>query len=96
MSLRRLSIAAAAVSAVTAFATQALADNAGFMLLQVPRGDAPPMEVGVWYPTQAATSPMMLGSWGHVVAPGAPVAGRNLPLIVMSHGNGGLDRKSVV
>ncbi|PIC01323.1 CocE/NonD family hydrolase [Caulobacter sp. X] len=85
MSLRAL--LAAALLAATA--TPALAANAGFMLLQEPRPDAPPVEVGVWYPTNAPPAFMPLGSWGHTVAAGAPVAGERLPLIVMSHGNGG-------
>lgn len=85
MSLRAL----LAVALLAATATPALAANAGFMLLQEPRPDAPPVEVGVWYPTNAPPAFMPLGSWGHTVAAGAPVAGERLPLIVMSHGNGG-------
>lgn len=85
MSLRALLAAAL----LTAAATPALAANAGFMVLKQPRPDAPPVEVGVWYPTDAAPSPMRLGLNAHTVAAGAPVVGEHLPLIVMSHGNGG-------
>jgi predicted dienelactone hydrolase len=85
MSLRAL-LAAAVLSAA---ATPALAANAGFMVLQQPRPDAPPVEVGVWYPTDAAPAPMKLGLNAQVVAAGAPIVGERLPLIVMSHGNGG-------
>jgi predicted dienelactone hydrolase len=80
---------AAALAAATTAASPALAANAGFMLLHEPRPNGPPVEVGVWYPTDAATAPMSFGSWRHQVAAGAPVAGQRLPLIVMSHGNGG-------
>jgi predicted dienelactone hydrolase len=85
MSLRALLAAAV----LTAAATPALAANAGFMVLQQPRPDAPPVEVGVWYPTDAAPAPMRLGLNAQTVAAGAPIAGERLPLIVMSHGNGG-------
>ena len=85
MSLRAL--LAAALLAATA--TPVLAANAGFMTLKQARPDAPPVEVGVWYPTEAKPAFMPLGSWGHTVAAGASVAGTRLPLIVMSHGNGG-------
>lgn len=87
MSLRALF--AAASLAVAAFASPALADNAGFMVLRQPRAEGPPVEVGIWYPTKTTPAFMALGSWGHTVAAGAPVAGEALPLIVMSHGNGG-------
>lgn len=86
MSLRHL-FAAALVAA--SIASPAFAANAGFRVLQQPRPDGPPVEVGVWYPTDAAPAPMSFGSWGQTVAAGAPVNGSHLPLIVMSHGNGG-------
>jgi predicted dienelactone hydrolase len=85
MSLRALTAAAL----LTAVASPALAANAGFMLLHEPRPDGLPVEVGVWYPTNAPAAFMPLGSWGHTVAAGAPIVGAGLPLIVMSHGNGG-------
>ncbi|MDR6624111.1 dienelactone hydrolase [Caulobacter segnis] len=85
MSLRALLAAAL----LTATATPVLAANAGFMTLRQPRPDAPPVEVGVWYPTDAAPSPMKLGLNAQTVAAGAPIVGGRLPLIVMSHGNGG-------
>jgi predicted dienelactone hydrolase len=85
MSLRAL-LAAALLAAA---ATPALAANAGFIVLKQPRPDAPPVEVGVWYPTDAAPSPMRLGLNAQTVAAGAPIVGERLPLIMMSHGNGG-------
>lgn len=87
MSLRTVFAAALIAAAVS---SPALAANAGFMVLQEPRPDGqPPVEVGVWYPTEAKPAFMPLGSWGHTVAAGAPITGSRLPLIVMSHGNGG-------
>lgn len=85
MSLRAL--LAAALLAATA--TPALAANAGFMVLQQPRPNAPAVEVGVWYPTETTPSPMTLGLNAQTVAAGAPLVCEHLPLIVMSHGNGG-------
>jgi predicted dienelactone hydrolase len=79
-----------AVLLTAASSSQAIAANAGFMVLHEPRPDGlPPVEVGVWYPTDANPAFMALGSWGHTVAAGAPIVGEHLPLIVMSHGNGG-------
>jgi predicted dienelactone hydrolase len=79
-----------AVLLTAAASSQAIAANAGFMVLHEPRADGlPPVEVGVWYPTDATPAFMALGSWGHTVAAGAPIVGEHLPLIVMSHGNGG-------
>jgi hypothetical protein len=46
--------------------------------------------VGVWYPTTARPRPTtLLGPLLMSVAPDGPVSGRNLPLVVISHGNGG-------
>ena len=87
MSLRHVFAIAFLGAAISA---PALAANAGFTVLREPRADGEaPVEVGVWYPTEAKPAFMPLGSWGHTVAAGAPVAGDHLPLIVMSHGNGG-------
>jgi predicted dienelactone hydrolase len=63
--------------------------SAGFQLIQIPDPSGPPIEVGVWYPTDApATAPARgMGDWK--VATGAPLLGERLPLVVMSHGNGG-------
>ncbi len=58
-------------------------------MLQVPDGAAPPFEVGVWYPAQAPSRPTVIGLLSQDVAPDAPVLGDGLPLVVISHGNGG-------
>lgn len=91
MSLQALlAVVVSTAAASTMFlASPAQASNAGFMLLREPRPDGPPVEVGVWYPTDAAPARMVLGSWSQSVAAGAPAVGEHLPLIVMSHGNGG-------
>ncbi|MGH6985294.1 MAG: alpha/beta hydrolase family protein [Caulobacteraceae bacterium] len=44
---------------------------------------------GIWYPTRSPASAHKLGTFTQDVAPGAAIAGRDLPLVVMSHGSGG-------
>ena len=62
---------------------------AGFEALQAADGTDKPLEVSLWYPTEAAAQQVTLGPFTLDIARGAAVAGRGLPLIVMSHGNGG-------
>lgn len=51
--------------------------------------DGKPLEVSVWYPSLAEVAPMSLGPTTMSVAFNAPIQGKSLPLVVMSHGNGG-------
>jgi len=61
----------------------------GFQLVQVPDRSGLPLTVAVWYPTEAGARPSLLGLTVQFVASDAPVAGTSLPLVVISHGNGG-------
>jgi predicted dienelactone hydrolase len=61
----------------------------GFQVVQATDIDGQPFVVGVWYPTQARPWPMMLGPVLMNVAHDAPISGHDLPLVVVSHGNGG-------
>ena len=45
--------------------------------------------VGIWYPSQAAAKPVSLGPTTMTVAFNAPVNGKAMPMVVMSHGTGG-------
>ncbi len=63
--------------------------SVGFTMLQVPNGADSPLEVGVWYPTDAPSSPTRVTLLTQDVAPEAPLRGLGLPLVVISHGNGG-------
>ncbi len=75
----------AAAAALPAF------PGVGFQYLQIPDGSGPPVEVGVWYPA-AADAPLVpsrAGTYVLKLALDAPVRGEHLPLVVMSHGNGG-------
>src|SRR5690348_14589848 len=71
------------------FVTAAHAGSVGFKEVAVPDGADRPLRVGLWYPTDAAPTPQRFATFNQVVAPGAAVAGRALPLIVISHGTGG-------
>jgi predicted dienelactone hydrolase len=82
-----MNIAATTVGALLLAATPAF--SAGFERVTVPDPNGAALEVGIWYPSEAAASSQQLGTYTQSVAPGAPIAGRNLPLIVMSHGSGG-------
>jgi len=63
--------------------------NVGFEILNMPNGAGPPIEVGVWYPTDVPAAPRPLGGWRQTVALAAPIAPGLHPLVVISHGNGG-------
>jgi predicted dienelactone hydrolase len=86
--MRRFLAALAPLAAGLAAAFSAHA-GVGFQMLSIPDPQGPPIEVGVWYPTDAPGKPTRVGPFEDPLAPGAPVSGRQLPLIVMSHGNGG-------
>jgi len=63
--------------------------HVGFAVVEVPDPQDRPIEVGIWYPATADPAPMDLGLSRQMVARGAPMAGHELPLIVISHGTGG-------
>ena len=61
----------------------------GFVVTAVPNGTAAAIETALWYPAEGASvQPTRLGPFTQDLAPGAPVRGRALPLIVISHGSG--------
>ncbi len=64
---------------------------AGFSFVEVPAGDdgAPAIEAAVWYPTEAAAPEAANTPFGQALALRGPVAGEALPLVVLSHGDGG-------
>jgi predicted dienelactone hydrolase len=83
-----MNFATAAVLAIVVLgATPAL--SAGFEQVTVPDPNGPPLEVGIWYPSQDPATSQRLEAFEQSVANGGAVAGRGLPLIVMSHGTGG-------
>jgi predicted dienelactone hydrolase len=66
----------------------ALGANVGFQKLTIPNGLDKPLTIGIWYPTDSAPSESALDTFTQSVATDAPIRGRRLPLIVISHGNG--------
>ena len=48
-----------------------------------------PLVIGIWYPSQTIAKPVSIGRTTMTVAINAPVNGKALPMIVMSHGTGG-------
>ena len=62
---------------------------AGFQQGVAADPDGKPLVVGIWYPSQAAVKPVSLGPTTMTVAFNAPVNGKALPMVVMSHGTGG-------
>lgn len=91
---RRLVVAAVlVVVAVVAYAlstAQRTERPVGFHGVRVADPGGQPFTVGVWYPTQARPRPTtLLGGVLLSVAPDGPVDGKSLPLVVISHGNGG-------
>jgi len=65
------------------------AASVGFQHLAIPDGAGPRIEVGVWYPSNAAAEAQPLELFTQTVAKDGPIAGDHLPLVVISHGNGG-------
>jgi len=84
----RIPLLAAAFLACTAFITPAAA-AVGFQHLTIQDPGHAPIEVGVWYPTDAVPSDNPIELSLQSVAPDAPVKGDHLPLILISHGHGG-------
>jgi len=82
----------AADSPIPATATGAIDESGpavGFEELRIPNGQEPALIAGVWYPTAAQPSLQRLEGFTQRVAPGGVVEGRDLPLVVLSHGGGG-------
>jgi predicted dienelactone hydrolase len=50
--------------------------------------DGKPLEIGIWYPSQATAQPIVMGPTTMNVAVNAIAQGKRLPLVVMSHGTG--------
>jgi len=82
-------LATLALAGAASTPTWASEPHVGFMRLSAPDPGGAPIEVGVWYPTDTAETAPAGGMESLPVAIGAPVVGQHLPLVVMSHGNGG-------
>jgi predicted dienelactone hydrolase len=65
------------------------ATAAGFQTLMVPDPGHPPIEVGIWYPSDAPVPAQPNTEVRQALAVDGPISGTGLPLIVISHGKGG-------
>ena len=82
-----MNIALAALGMLMLAASPALA--VGYERVMVPDPDGAALETGIWYPSDAPASSQPVGLFRQTVAAGGAIAGRGLPLVVMSHGTGG-------
>jgi predicted dienelactone hydrolase len=62
----------------------------GFAQIAVKDPQDKPLQVDIWYPTDSPSGLSIVGFSAQKVATNGTVVGRGLPLIVISHGNGGL------
>ncbi|MCC8401577.1 dienelactone hydrolase [Paraburkholderia sp. MMS20-SJTN17] len=85
--VRLMTIVAALLALMPA--APVLAADVGFEQVAIPNGAEPPLAAGIWYPTTAPATPHALGDLTQTIAPDAPIAGRHLPLVVLSHGGAG-------
>jgi predicted dienelactone hydrolase len=65
------------------------ATDVGFQVVMAPDPQGAPIRVGIWYPTNTPATAPARGMDDLPVAANAPITGQRLPLVVMSHGNGG-------
>ena len=61
----------------------------GLQRLAIPDPEGAPLEVDVWYPSEAPVMSRSLGPFRQTVAGDGAIVGSQLPLIVISHGTGG-------
>ena len=80
-----MKVVVAAFFTLMMFASPALA--VGFQHLFIPSPDHETLEVGIWYPSNAAPSPQSAGPFIQEVAIDGAIEGNGLPLII-SHGSG--------
>jgi predicted dienelactone hydrolase len=81
-------ISSFALSCLTIFAVvPTLA--AGFSLIEVPSDAGPALARGVWYPCATPTGEIAVRPVTVRAAKDCPIAGQDLPLVVISHGFGG-------
>ena len=77
-----------AASAAGAHASRA-DSSVGFEQLRIPNGEEPPLVGAVWYPSKGISRVEAIGPYIQSVVPAGPIAGHDLPLVVISHGGGG-------
>jgi predicted dienelactone hydrolase len=66
------------------------AGAAAFQWATAPDGDSPPLQVAIWYPSNSLATLTTIGPFDMNVAMNGAVNAGHHPLIVMSHGTGGM------
>lgn len=87
--MRPLLLLCCLVLASIAVSTAPARASVGFQVVHIPDPEGGTIEAGIWYPAEAAPTTVELGLRAQTVATGAPPLGTHLPLVVISHGNGG-------
>lgn len=82
-----LSIMSSVPLVPSAFAAQQ-AYQVGFEQALIPDPDHAPISAIIWYPTTAVARDVQVGPITIQAAPGAPIAGPGLPMVIVSHGTG--------
>lgn len=78
-----------AVAAIAMMLAGTCVHAAGFQQGVAADQGGKPLVIGIWYPSQTIAKPVSMGPTTMTVAINAPVNGKALPMIVMSHGTGG-------
>jgi predicted dienelactone hydrolase len=77
-----------AVAAFVMALAGACVHAAGFQHGLAADSDGKPLQIGIWYPSQATVRPTVMGPTTMSVAVDAIAQGKALPLVVISHGTG--------
>ena len=78
-----------AIAALAILQAGACVRAAGFEQGVAADPNGKPIVIGIWYPSQTIARPVSMGPTTMSVAINAPVNGKALPMVVMSHGTGG-------
>ena len=77
-----------AVAAIAIMLSGTCVHAAGFQQGVAADPNGKPLVIGIWYPSQSIAKPVSMGPTTMTVAINAPVNGKALPMIVISHGAG--------
>lgn len=74
---------------IAVFSASVACGAAGYLDATVSDSKGEPLDIAIWYPSDAPAHEVAMGPIRQSVAIGGPVKGSHLPLIVVSHGTGG-------
>lgn len=80
---------AGALVTLAAFLAPQNVSAVGFSLLNIDDKGQAPLQVGLWYPSETEAPKQPNTPFGQALAKDAPIEGKDLKLIVLSHGFGG-------